>query len=132
MLPNILPLWEITLAALKLGAVISPAATLLTVTELADRLRRGDIRHVVTDSAGAQRCAGIAGDVTRIVAGASRTPGADAPGLACWRNYAESHTAPIHFEPDGPTRPDDPFLLYFTSGTTAQPKMVLHTQRSYP
>ncbi|MBL8058645.1 MAG: AMP-binding protein, partial [Anaerolineales bacterium] len=40
--------------------------------------------------------------------------------------------AAAEFTPDGPTRPDDPFLLYFTSGTTAKPKMVLHTHQSYP
>ena len=27
---------------------------------------------------------------------------------------------------------DDPMLLYFTSGTTAKPKLVLHSHRSYP
>jgi acetyl-CoA synthetase len=36
------------------------------------------------------------------------------------------------FEPDGETRADDPMLLYFTSGTTAQPKLVLHSHASYP
>jgi acetyl-CoA synthetase len=34
--------------------------------------------------------------------------------------------------PDGVTRAGDPLLLYFTSGTTAQPKLVAHTQVSYP
>jgi len=36
------------------------------------------------------------------------------------------------FAPDGPTKADDPMLLYFTSGTTAKPKLVRHSQRSYP
>jgi acyl-coenzyme A synthetase/AMP-(fatty) acid ligase len=31
----------------------------------------------------------------------------------------------------GPTRADDPLLIYFTSGTVAYPKMVLHTHASY-
>jgi acetyl-CoA synthetase len=30
------------------------------------------------------------------------------------------------------TRATDPLLLYFTSGTTAKPKLVLHTHASYP
>src|SRR6202043_1555111 len=38
---------------------------------------------------------------------------------------------PDNFKPDGLTRPDDPMLLYFTSGTTAKPKLVRHSQRSY-
>ena len=34
--------------------------------------------------------------------------------------------------PDAVTRATDPLLLYFTSGTTAKPKLVLHTHQSYP
>ena len=47
MLPNVVPLWELTLAAMKLGAVVSPATTQLTQADLADRIERGNIRHVV-------------------------------------------------------------------------------------
>ena len=36
------------------------------------------------------------------------------------------------FTPDGETRATDPLLLYFTSGTTAKPKLVLHSHQSYP
>jgi acetyl-CoA synthetase len=36
------------------------------------------------------------------------------------------------FVPDGPTKATDPLLLYFTSGTTSQPKLVEHTYASYP
>lgn len=48
MLGNVVPLWEITLALMKLGAVISPATTLLTPADLQDRIERGGIRHVIT------------------------------------------------------------------------------------
>src|SRR6185437_1169277 len=43
MLSNVVPLWEITLAVLKLGAVASPATLLLTRADLADRVERGEI-----------------------------------------------------------------------------------------
>jgi acetyl-CoA synthetase len=36
------------------------------------------------------------------------------------------------FDPEGETRSSDPLLLYFTSGTTAKPKLVLHSHLSYP
>jgi acetyl-CoA synthetase len=39
---------------------------------------------------------------------------------------------PSAFFPDGETRATDPLLLYFTSGTTAKPKLVLHSHQSYP
>src|ERR1700720_2492290 len=65
MLGNVAPLWEIILATMKLGAVIIPASTLLQPADLADRLVRGAVRHVVADAASAARFAGLAGDWTR-------------------------------------------------------------------
>jgi acetyl-CoA synthetase len=123
MLPNVLPLWEVTLAALKLGAVISPATTLLTVADLQDRVVRGGIRHVIADLSSVEKVNQLTGLAARIVCGGM------APG---WVAYAESDQVAATFAPDGPTQATDPFLLYFTSGTTAQPKMVLHTHQSYP
>jgi acetyl-CoA synthetase len=120
MLGNVPELWEITLAAMKLGAVFSPATTLLTVGDLQDRIDRGGIRHVIAAD-GASKFDDVTGHYTRIAVGPSR------PG---WVTY-DTSGAP-DFEPDGETRGDDPLLLYFTSGTTAQPKMVQHTHRSYP
>ena len=52
--------------------------------------------------------------------------------VAGWIPYAGAAAAAARFDPDGPTHATDPFLLYFTSGTTAQPKMVLHSHQSYP
>ena len=43
-----------------------------------------------------------------------------------------SSTEEASFEPDAATRATDPMLLYFTSGTTAKPKLVIHTHQSYP
>jgi acetyl-CoA synthetase len=123
MLPNVVPLWEITLAAIKLGAVVSPATTLLSAADLADRIARGRMRHVVADAAGAARLAEVPGDYSRTLVGGS---------LTGWADYADADAAPAEFIPDGPTLATDPLLLYFTSGTTAAPKMVLHTHASYP
>lgn len=123
MLPNVVPLWELSLAAIKLGAVVSPATTLLSTDDLSDRVQRGGMRHVVADAAGAMRFAEVPGEYTRTIVGAR---------LAGWTDYADADAAPADFVPDAPTRATDPLLLYFTSGTTAKPKMVLHTQQSYP
>ncbi|HKT73682.1 MAG TPA: AMP-binding protein [Steroidobacteraceae bacterium] len=123
MLPNIVALWEVMLAAMKLGAVVSPASMLLSTAEIADRVRRGRMRHLIVDASALPKFAGIGADCTRIAVGGA------APG---WIDYEEATTQLSRFEADGPTRPTDPFLLYFTSGTTAQPKMVLHSFESYP
>ena len=127
MLPNVAPLWEIMLAVIKLGAVISPATTLLSAADLQDRIERGGMRHVIADPPSAEKLAAVPGHYTRLLVGES-----EGEGTAGWRPFAEAYGAPAEFQPDGPTHADDPFLLYFTSGTTAKPKMVLHTHQSYP
>ena len=121
MLGNVVPLWEITLAAMKLGAVFSPATAMLTTEDLQDRIDRGHMRHVIAEAASTAKFDDVKGDYTRIVVGGARDG---------WETYA--HDSSTTFKPDGPTRGDDPLLLYFTSGTTAKPKMVLHTHVSYP
>ena len=123
MLGNVLPLWEVMLAAMKLGAVIIPATTLLTPADLADRFARGRARHVITTSADTAKFTEFKQELTRIAVG-------DAP--PGWHRYDDLLKAPAAFTPDGTTNADDPLLLYFTSGTTAQPKLVLHSHRSYP
>ncbi len=123
MLGNVVPLWECMLAAMKLGAVIVPATTLLTRNDLADRFARGRVRHVIASAEAAAKFANLPGDYSRIVVGG------EAPG---WIAYADGYKASAVFTPDGETRPDDPVLLYFTSGTTATPKLVLHSHQSYP
>ena len=122
MLGNVVQLWETMLAAMKLGAVVIPATTLLAPADLADRVSRGRVRHLVIDAADAPKLAGLAEGVTRIAVGEAP------PG---WHRYDELMQAAPELAPDGITSADDPLLLYFTSGTTAKPKLVLHSHRSY-
>ncbi len=122
MLGNVVPLWETLLAAMKLGAVVIPATTLLTEADLLDRFQRGRVRHVITGPSETPKFTGIADDLTLISTG-------DAPG---WHNYARLLEHPSTFIPDADTRASDPLLLYFTSGTTAKPKLVQHSHESYP
>ncbi|MBR0862912.1 acetyl-CoA synthetase [Bradyrhizobium diazoefficiens] len=124
LLGNVVPLWETMLAAMKLGVVVIPATTLLTADELRDRLDRGKAKAVVAAQDQVAKFASLgAENVVRIVVGAASDG---------WLAYDEAAEAPDSFVPDGPTHADDPMLLYFTSGTTAKPKLVLHSQRSYP
>ena len=127
MLGNELALWETMLAAIKLGAVLVPATALLTTDDLRDRFERGGVRHVVVGAAQTAKFTPLPGPYTRIVVGAA----ADALPVG-WQRYEASEQAPFEYLPDAPTRATDPLLLYFTSGTTAKPKLVLHTHQSYP
>ena len=123
MLGNEVPLWETMLAAFKLGAVVIPASSLLTPEDLRDRIERGHVRHVVAGEVHQEKFAQVPGDYTRIGVGKP---------LAGWTAFADSRQGSEAFTPDGPTQATDPLLLYFTSGTTSKPKLVLHTHQSYP
>ena len=122
LLGNQVELWEVTLAVMKLGAVLIPATTLLTTHDLGDRIERASAGAVIARHEIAPRFAEIPGDYLRVAVG----------GTDGWRDYAETTGASSDFTPESPTAADDPLLIYFTSGTTALPKMVQHTQTSYP
>ncbi|MFG2113703.1 AMP-binding protein [Streptomyces sp. NPDC048718] len=121
-LANRAAVWETTLAAIKLGAVVIPTYTTATPAELADRMTRGEVRHAVAEAAVTDRFP-AAGTVNRI------SVGAPVPG---WTDYADSRAFTGGFTPDAPTKADDVLFRYFTSGTTSAPKMVEHTHTSYP
>lgn len=123
MLGNEVPLWETMLGCIKLGAVLIPATTLLTPEDLRDRLDRGQVKHVIIGAAHTDKFADLAGDYTRICVGAEP---------AGWKAFKDSHTTSSEYTPDAATKVSDPLLLYFTSGTTSKPKLVLHTHQSYP
>ncbi|GHH69829.1 AMP-dependent synthetase [Streptosporangium violaceochromogenes] len=122
-LDNQVELWESMLAVMKLGAVILPATTALGAADLADRVERGGVRHVIADAAVVPGFGAVPGPYTRICVG-------DAP--AGWVSYREAYAAPAPPAAHPGTAPGDPLLLYFTSGTTSRPKLVEHTQVSYP
>ena len=123
MLGNEPPLWETMLAAIKLGAAIIPATTLLARDELRDRLERGRVRHVIIGAAHTAKFDTLAGDYARVCVGGA------VPG---WHRFEDAYREAAEFVPDGATRASDPLLLYFTSGTTSRPKLVQHTHQSYP
>ncbi|MCU1724251.1 AMP-binding protein [Pseudomonas sp. 5P_5.1_Bac1] len=123
MLGNDIALWESMLAAFKLGAVVIPATALLTAEDLRDRIERGNVRHLIVGAANLEKFAGIGGDFTRISVG-TRADG--------WVPHADAEHHSAAFIEEGVTRATDPMLLYFTSGTTSKPKMVLHSHQSYP
>ncbi|MER7660884.1 AMP-binding protein [Streptomyces sp. NPDC096193] len=123
MLGNQHELWETALAAMKLRAVVIPATPLLGPADLRDRIERGRASHALVRSQDTAKFAEVPGDYTRIAVG-EETEG--------WLAYAEAYDADPAFVPDGITRSDDPLMLYFTSGTTARPKLVEHTHVSYP
>ena len=125
LLGNVVPLWETMLAAMKLGVIVIPATTLLTSDELRDRLDRGKAKLVVASADQVAKFDSLdTSGIAKIVVGQDKHDG--------WIAFEGSALHDETFVPDGVTKADDPMLLYFTSGTTAKPKLVRHSQRSYP
>ncbi|MFJ7085097.1 AMP-binding protein [Streptomyces griseus] len=123
MLGNQTELWETALAAMKLRAVVIPATPLLGPADLRDRVERGRVRHVLVRDADTAKFDEVPGDYTRIAVGEE---------VAGWRSYAGAAEASAVFTPGRETDADESLMLYFTSGTTASPKLVEHTHVSYP
>lgn len=122
MLGNQVELWDTMLAIMKLGAVIMPTTTAVGPADLVDRITRGNARFVIVNPADAAKLDEVPGEYHRISVG---------PVAGC-ADLLEAYHRPA--EPVGHpgTTPSDRLLLYFTSGTTHLPKLVEHTQASYP
>ena len=124
MLGNRVQLWESMLAVMKLGAILMPTTT--AANDLADRIERGAVKAVLVSGADAAVFDDVPGDFLRIAIDGLPE------GREGWLDYsdAESIADPEPFTTV--TAPSGPLLLYFTSGTTSRPKLVQHTQISYP
>ena len=126
MLGNVPALWEAMLAAIKLDCPLIPTTTLMMPADLRDRTERGRVRAVITDPAFTGRFEGFGDGLLRLLVAGT------APGWQTLPTASPVAGQDGEFEHSVPTRADDPLLLYFTSGTTAKPKLVVHTQLSYP
>ncbi|RGE22764.1 AMP-binding protein [Leucobacter sp. wl10] len=131
MLGNRVELWEIMLAAMKLGVVILPTSVVLGAHELEDRVERGRVRWVFAAAEDAVKFAEAPGDYRGVGVGFDAASQDHRAQLFDWLRYEESSAASLAPTPKT-TASTDPALLYFTSGTTSRPKIVVHSHTSYP
>lgn len=119
-LPRVPEWWIAVLGLIGLGAVPIPGTTLLTAKDIAYRIDAAKARGIIIDADSTDRVADFGG--ARIAVGADTPQG--------WVSFADVLRRGRPDFDAGPTLADDDGILYFTSGTTGPPKMVLHTQTS--
>jgi len=128
MLPRIPEWYFVMLGAIRVGAVPMPATSQLTARDMEFRIGQAEAVMAVTDGAGAAKLDQVSQQLpsvrARVVVG--EPPSSGWIPLSGLMERASSEPTPM-----APTLASDPMLVYFTSGTVAHPKMVLHTQASY-
>ncbi|MEL6545301.1 MAG: AMP-binding protein, partial [Myxococcota bacterium] len=122
MLPRIPAWYDVIIGSCKAATVAMPGTNLLTAKDIAYRLKRSGARFAVVSEDHVEKVASVQRECPSlehlIVVGAHRKG---------WHNFEElcasgESAADLRMFPT--TRRDDPMLVYFTSGTTAYPKMV--------
>ncbi len=118
--------WFSMIGMIRAGIVAVPGTTLLTPKDFKYRIETANIRGVIADEPAAEKVDSIRAECPQLqtffIAGKPRKD---------WRTLDEIFVSSPEF-PSVRTLASDPCLIYFTSGTTGHPKMVLHTQVSYP
>ncbi|HJJ38603.1 MAG TPA: AMP-binding protein [Methanocorpusculum sp.] len=132
MLPRVPEWWILVLGILKLGAVYCPSPHMLTVKDIAYRMKVGNFKMVITDRENIEKVDKVAEECPalqlRMIVDDDPNERLPTP----WIGYQHElkYPAPVATKlvPTAGRKilATDPMLIYFTSGTTKNPKMVLH------
>ena len=126
MLPRLIEWWETMLACIRGRFVSVPGTTLLTTKDLSYRINAAGVRFAVTDQENVEKVESVRADCPTldhvIVVG----------GTGGQHDYEDLVRSASPDLPNPRNLSSDPLVLYFTSGTTGNPKMVLNTHSTYP
>ena len=126
--------WLVMLALHKLGAVVIPATHMLTKHDVVYRNTRASIKaiicvddeYVISQVEASLPESPTVKTLVKVSDNTESSNNSVAPAIA-WHNWkAEWRTTPPFLRPSFVNSNDDTMLMYFTSGTSGEPKMVAH------
>lgn len=118
MMPRLIETYEIYIAALKLGIIIIPSSEMLRKKDLEYRISHGEVSAIVSYHEYTEQFNGIADDLMKFTVGEK---------VSDWNNLDRLKEASSDKLEMVPTSRDDIAFLPYTSGTTGNPKAVMHT-----
>jgi acyl-coenzyme A synthetase/AMP-(fatty) acid ligase len=126
MLHRVAEWWEIMLGCMRSGVIPVPGTTLLTTKDIAYRINVSDTTIAITDPENHEKLDAVRAEcptLKEVVVVGSQGP---------WHEYEGLLAAASPELPHPNNLSADPLNIYFTSGTTGHPKMVLNTHATYP
>ena len=132
MLPRMPEWWILVLGIMKLGAIFCPSPAMLTVKDIAYRIKVGNFKMAITDTNNMEKVDEVASACPSLQL---RMIVDDMQGerpITPWIGYQNElrYPAPVSTmlisSAGRKVYSTDPMLIYFTSGTTKDPKMALH------
>jgi medium-chain acyl-CoA synthetase len=130
--PRVPEWWEIGTACLRSGVVLCPCTTLLVDKDIEYRLQVSRAAVFIGDEVAVRKCLKVRGRCKDLKVVIQLSAEGVPDGVVGFDDALRKVPMDVQFDVPRTLGSKSPALTFFTSGTTGPPKMVLHTQTSYP